>query len=127
MIRKKRVRCNSGEKGSIGDLLSTGLCILAMLAVMMQFLDCMSMVNRKTEISQLARNYILRMETKGFLTLSDREELVRDLLERGITEVDLQGTTIQKASYGEEIRLCISGMIEGNYAFEEIRVSTAKN
>ena len=115
------------QEGSIGDLLSVGLCILAMLAVMMAFMDCAGLVHKKTMISQLARSYILRMETEGYLTQMQEVELRNQLAAQGVKNVDLSGTTKEPVGYGAEIILRISGKIGDGYIVEEKRVSTAKN
>lgn len=117
----------SRQEGSIGDLLSVGICILAMLVIMLSFMDCVRAVNRKTAVGQLARKYILSMETSGYLTASMELELLRELAENGVTEADLSGTTRQEVSYGSHICLKIRGKIGGKHDFEEVRVSTAKN
>ena len=115
------------QEGSIGDLLSVGLCILAMLAVMMAFMECAGLVHKKTIISQLARSYILRMETTGYLSQAQEDELRNRLETVGVTQIDLTGSTREPVGYGGEIVLRISGKIEGGYDLEEKRVSTAKN
>lgn len=125
MIKAAKGSAN-GQKGSIGDLLSVGLCILAMVAITHAFMGCVALVNKKTAVSQTARNYILRMETVGYLTAADEERLRRDLEVAGITDLALEGTTREPSSYGTEITLRIAGRI-GGQAFEEKRVSTAKH
>lgn len=115
------------QEGSIGDLLSVGLCILAMIAVMMAFMDCVSLVNRKTKVSQVAREYILRMETVGYLTRAQEDALLRQLTAEGVRKIDLTGTTREPVGYGTEIVLRITGEIGDGYFVEEKRVSTAKN
>lgn len=117
----------TGQEGSIGDLLSVGLCILAMITVMMSFMDCMALIGQKTAAGQIARNYILRMETVGYLTQADEESLREELTRKGITEIDLTGTTKEQTVYGAEITLRIRGKIGGEHGFEELRRSTAKN
>lgn len=114
------------QEGSIGDLLSVGLCILAMVAVMTAFMDCVALINKKTMVGQAARNYVLRMETCGYLTAEDEQALRKELLEQGVTEISLDGTTREEVDYGAEITLRITGKIEGR-DFEEKRVSTAKH
>ncbi len=116
-----------GQEGSIGDLLSVGLCILAMIAVMTSFMDCMALIGRKTAAGQIARNYILRMETVGYLTQADEERLREELTRNGITDIELTGTTKEQTVYGTQITLRIRGKIGGSYDFEELRESTAKN
>lgn len=116
-----------GQEGSIGDLLSVCLCILAMVAIMTSFMDCMALISRKTAAGQIARNYILRMETVGYLTQADEERLRQELTRNGITDIELTGTTKEQTVYGTQITLRIRGKIGGSYDFEELRESTAKN
>lgn len=115
------------DRGNVANIMVTGIFILAMLTIMLAFFDDVQLIRQKSEISQLARSYILRMETTGGLLTEDRDALLVELSEQGITEIDLSGTTLGEADYGERIVLQIRGRLEGKYAFEERRVSTAKN
>lgn len=115
------------QKGNIGDLLTTGICILAMCVILLQFFNCVGLIEQKMKVGQLARKYILKMETVGYLTDSERTLLNRELAEMGITEVDIGGSTVSLVGYGEAITLQIKGKLKGEYAFEEKRVSTAKH
>lgn len=114
------------QKGNVGNIMITGIFILAMAVIMLAFLDNMWLIQQKAEVDQLARRYILRMETVGGLTPEDREDLLLELSERGVTEVNLAGTTSGEAGYGAKIVLRIRGKLGGKHAFEEKRVSTAK-
>lgn len=115
------------SRGNVGDIMTMGLCILGMTAVMGTYLDYMELIQQKTYVGQLARNYILRMETVGGLEQEDRIMLEQELADMGITEIDLTGTTFGETGYGERIALNIKGKLKGEYDFEECRVSTAKN
>ena len=113
-------------RGNIGDLLAVGFCILAMTVVMMCYMENVSLIQQKTRVNQIARRYILRMETVGYLDVSDKGMLSRELEEAGVTELKLDGTTIQPVPYGELITLRIRGKLGGEYEVDEKRVSTAK-
>ena len=115
------------QEGSIGDLLSVLLCILAMTIVMTTFLNLVQLVNQKTMVGQLARNYVLRMETVGYLKPEDEAALRQELEGIGVSGITLEGTTRAPVTYGAEITLYVAGKIGGEYAFEEKRVSTAKH
>lgn len=115
------------ENGSVGELIAAGICILAMTVVMLAYLDNMGLIVRKTEISQIARKYILRMETVGMLTEEDRAALCEELTAAGVTELELEGTTLWRAEYGDPIALRIQGKLQGKYDFTENRMSTAKH
>ena len=82
-LREKVTRKGmSRQEGSVGELLSALLCMIAMVSVMTAFMDCVALVNKKTMLGQTARNYVLRMETVGYLTAEAERELCRELSEQ---------------------------------------------
>ncbi len=126
------------------DLVTVGITILAMSIIVMVYLECTGVMLKKLEISQLSRQYILKMETVGYLDEQSRQELVNRLTALGMQGIDINGTTLQPVHYGDTIVLKIKGTIgartidtEGGvwnegflsrrYEVEENRVSTAKN
>lgn len=114
------------DRGNIANIMVTGIFILAMLTIMLAFMDDIQLIQQKSEVDQLARSYILRMETTGGLLPEDSEVLLRELSECGVEEADLSGTTFGEAGYGTKIVLRIRGILGGQHEFEERRVSTAK-
>lgn len=115
------------EEGNIGDFIAVFMVLLAMTVVMLSYMDAMGVVQDKMKVSQLARQSILEMETVGYLTHSSEEILLENLALLGVTDIDLQGTTMEQVGYGETIAIQIHGKIKGSYEFQENRVSTAKN
>lgn len=107
--------------------MAVGICVLAMVSVMVVFYDCMGLLRQKTKVSQVAREYILRMETKGYLLPADASDLQTELVNLHVSDVNLSGSTISAVEYGEQITLHIQGKLRGKYEIEEIRVSTAKH
>jgi len=114
------------EKGNIGDMLASCICMLAMTTLLLAYMGNVGLIFQKAAVGQLARKYILRMETVGELTAADRTALLQELEDLGATEITLDGTS-GRVSYGKPIELMIRGKLEGNYEFEEKRVSTSKN
>ena len=47
------------EKGSIGDIFSAGICMIAMTVLMLAYMDNVWLIHQKTQIGQVARQYIL--------------------------------------------------------------------
>lgn len=115
------------HKGNVGNLMITGICILAITAIMLAYLDNVRLLQQKAEVGQLARKYILKMETVGYLPSEDIALLTQELNAAGVTETDYTGTTVNKVTYGETVTLQIRGKLGGEHAFVEKRVSTAKN
>ncbi len=135
------LRC---RKGTVADVMSAGICVIAMAVLMLAFAGSIRLLNSKSQIDQLARKYILRMETVGYLTVADRLEMTQELIALGAAELDYTGSTLNQVPYGSTISLVIRGKIPGRivvtgsslfdttqetvlYEFAERRISTAKN
>lgn len=114
------------EAGNIGDLMAACICMLLMTVLLIAYMDSVRLLDEKTEINQIARKYILRMETVGMLTESDRLLLSKELEAAGASDISLEGTTLERVGYGEEVVLKIRGKMRGIYVFDEKRMSTAK-
>ncbi|MCM1188357.1 MAG: hypothetical protein NC541_03560 [bacterium] len=114
------------EEGNVGDFMMVCVCMLMLTALVTAYMDSARLIEEKTQMNQIARKYILRMESVGMLTDSDRASLCIELAQAGASEISLEGSTFERAGYGEPIILCIKGKLRGSYEFEEKRVSTAK-
>ena len=114
------------EPGNVGDFMAVCICMLLMTVLLVAYMDSVELLEEKTEVNQIARKYILRMETIGYLSDTDNVRLYRELEEAGVTEVSLDGSTLEHVGYGEAIVLRIRGKLRGSYEIDEKRVSTAK-
>ena len=110
------------QPGNIGELLTMGMCVLALTVVMLNYLQNVQLLQAKENVGQLARAYLLKMETVGYLEPAEQAHLTA-----GLTEIDYEGSTLEPAGYGERIILQIHGKLGGHYEIREKRVSTAKN
>ena len=115
------------HRGNIGDIMLTGICMLAMLVMLVSCFESVELLNSKASVGQLARKYILQMETCGYLSGQARAALSLELSQLSVTEISFEGTTFNEVSYGDPIALEIKGKLKGVYGFVEKRVSTAKN
>lgn len=88
----------------------SALVIVTIICIIM--MDWYSDIDKKTKVEMISREYILRMESRGFLSEEDQEDLIRDLMEWGLTNISLAGTTIEAVEYGNKLSLCINGSIE---------------
>lgn len=126
------------------DVLTVGVCVIGMTVLMLAFLGNIRLMDQKDKISQVSRKYILRMETVGYLTGNDRQQMTQELIELGVKEPDFTGSTMNQVDFGSPIVLVIRGKLTGlhvaaggdlfgtmfqntEYDFEERRMSTAKN
>lgn len=114
------------SKGSVGNIMTTGLLLIAMMAVMISFMNCVHMLQTKGDVSQIARKYLLVAETEGFLSEGMRQNMTNELIKLGVKEIDLSGTTDSRIGFGETVTVSIRGKIGDKYEISEIRTSTAK-
>ena len=103
------------------DFMTIGITILAMAILWMAYMGMAQLVDTKTEVSQVARKYMLRMETVGYLEPADKTELIRELERLGVTKVNLAGTTMSPVGYGQSIYLELEGYVQGS-ALEKERM-----
>ena len=55
------------QPGNIGELMTMGMCVLALTVVMLNYLQNVQLLQAKENVGQLARAYLLKMETVGYL------------------------------------------------------------
>lgn len=71
-------------------------------------------ISDKWGMRQVAREYILIMETEGYLSAADQVSLQAELESYGLYNISLSGTTTSEVNYGDRIYLCISGTYDDN-------------
>lgn len=126
------------------DVLTVSIYVMVLTIVTLSYLGSVQLLNCKAQISQIARKYILRMETVGYLTDSDRVTLEEELYNVGVVQVNVSGSTMERVEFGNPVYLVIRGQISVQdvigsgdlfriisgfvtYDFEERKMSTAKN
>ena len=101
------------RKGSIpiGELLILLIGLAALAVVFSTCLKVIRCVSIRDKADQIARCYILEMETVGYLSATSGNSLTQELLALDVTDVDLTGTTMTDVGYGQRIYLQISYQI----------------
>ena len=112
--------------GNVGDIMTTGIMLLAMAYLMIVFMDCIGILRTREDVSQTVRRFMLIAETKGCLEDSDLNELSQSLSDLGISDIDLTGTTTERAGFGNIVQIRVRGILDGKYEINEARASTAK-
>lgn len=87
------------------------LAVVVVAVIGVVFTSWMSNLDKKDQIDMIAREYILRMETKGYLDTCDEAELYQDLQNAGMQEIRLEGTNRTPVGYGNQITLDIKGSL----------------
>lgn len=104
MLRRK-------DKGILDQFLPAIVVIVLLAVLWTGSMISASNIDRSSDIHQVARAYLLRMETDGYLTEGNRNLLLSELEELDMEQIDLTGTTFTDAGYGNPVRLVIRGVV----------------
>lgn len=100
------------DDGNIMNLLPVILTVVVVAAITVVFSSWMANLDRKERVDVLVRQYLLRMETEGYLSTEARDNLLEDLEAIKVSDVSLSGTTITQVGYGNEVILQLTGKLE---------------
>ena len=67
------------QPGNIGELLTMGMCVLALTVVMLNYLQNVQLLQAKENVGQLARAYLLKMETVGSVSYTHLDVYKRQM------------------------------------------------
>ena len=96
------------RKGSIVDILPSMIMVIAAVMLIMVFFDLYQILSLNEDVKQIARKYMLTMETMGYLDPANQTTLVQELSDLQVTDIDLTGSTMSDAEYGKAVYLQIS-------------------
>lgn len=138
----RNINVNKKYKGTIDQFIIPLVGILAIFILCIATLNYINSTNKYITANQIARKYILKIETYGYLDNNNVNKLKNELSLQGFTNIDLSGTTLVPVGNGEDVYLNIrydqkikTVKIDGyNVSFQDevkrislTRSSTAKN
>ena len=104
MLRRK-------DKGILDQFLPAIVVIVLLAVLWTGSMISASNIDRSSDIQQVARTYLLRMETDGCLTEENRNLLMAELEALDMEQIDLTGTSFSDVGYGNQVRLVIRGIV----------------
>lgn len=97
--------------GAIKELVLFFITTFGVIVIIMKFLEIAAVIEKNADIQHLARGYLLEMETEGCMTASMCTRLTQQLSDMGATDIDMSGTTLSEAGYGNWIYLKVTCVI----------------
>ena len=99
------------DKGILDQFLPAIVVIVLLAVLWTGSMVSASNIDRSSDIQQVARTYLLQMETDGCLTEENRNLLIAELEALDMEQIDLTGTSFTNVGYGNRIRLVIRGVV----------------
>ena len=107
---KKKKEAN----GVIENMLVALIGIVMVTAFLVIIFGAFSSISNKWAMRQTAREYLLIMETEGYLKPTDQTNMIAELESEGLYNINLAGTTTTQVGYGDRIYLKITGTYDDN-------------
>ena len=98
----------------IENMLVMRINMVVMCAFLVIIFGAFSGISDKWGMRQTVREYMLIMETEGYLPAADQTALIAELESYGLYNISLSGTTMREVNYGDRIYLKISGTYNEN-------------
>lgn len=98
----------------IENMLVMMINMVVVCAFLVIIFGAFSSISDKWGMRQTAREYMLIMETEGYLPAADQTALIAELESYGLYNISLSGTTMREVNYGDRIYLKISGTYNEN-------------
>ena len=93
------------------------LGMMAICVLSLMYLSYMSDYEKKEAADQLARQYMLKMESEGYMSETSKQHFISAMSELGFSQVNLSGTTFADAGYGNTIMLVVNAVLTSdNYS-----------
>lgn len=83
----------------------TGLLLIVCAILLIASINGNSTTHNKNQIDLIQRQYLLRMESQGCLTNSDKANLISDLENIGVKNITVDSSCSNKVKYGDYITL----------------------
>ena len=99
------------DKGMLEHFLPALVIIVFMGMLWIGSMVTASNIDKSSALNQVARKYMLRMETDGYLTEDNRAAMVTEFQELGVEGVTLTGTDLTDVGYGNEVCLNVKGTL----------------
>lgn len=99
------------DKGILDQFLPAIVVIVLLAVLWTGSMVSASNIDRSSDIQQVARTYLLRMETDGCLTEENRNLMIAELEALDMEQIDLTGTSFTNVGYGNRVRLVIRGVV----------------
>lgn len=99
------------DKGILDQFIPAIVVIVLLAVLWTGSMISASNIDRSSDIQQVARTYLLKMEADGCLTPGNRTLLLAELEALDMEQIDLTGTSLTDVGYGNQVRLVIRGVV----------------
>lgn len=102
---RKKLRKRKGELPE--HMIVVFLGILSFFIIILASMNDISAIDKYIEANRVARKYMLKVESSGYLNQDNANKLKNELENLGLSNINLSGTTMTEVNNGEDVYLDI--------------------
>ena len=99
----------------LSDMIPVILTIIITGILGIMFSMWIGQFEQKEAVNSVVREYLLKMETVGYLSQTDRNSLKQELNKYNVKNISFSGTTVTPVENGEKVCLKITGVMKVKY------------
>lgn len=96
------------KEGNVVDYVIYIFGILALCIFFAFSVEAIKEMSKYGSANLVARNYIIKIESHGYLSAENAQKLEESLEDLGFTNITLSGTTMTEVNNGDDIKLIIN-------------------
>lgn len=97
------------KDGRVDKQVSLTIAMMVMGIMLIMMSHTFNDMEAKNNIEHVGRNYMLRIESNGYLDKEDERGMIGELQALGVTNINTTGTTKSKPGYGNQCSLNVNG------------------
>lgn len=91
----------------IGKMLSTAISIVVFVFIAVVIIEMMAPISKNQSFDEVCRSYALLMEKKGGLSVSEKEQLKKEIEELDLVNVAVEAPPYGQTPFGEIMTLTV--------------------
>ena len=113
--------------GGYADMLYFVIGLVAIVFILLCNMNITTAAAKRSRIELVVHEYIMRMESEGYLSSTEQNELSDALKAAGMPNPTIRTGSNDKVKYGEKVVLSISGdLVTKSYEFDTDRFTMTK-
>ena len=108
--RTEKPAKHQGDMG-IGSMLIMILTLMMALILIMAYASWHSKLAAQDSIYLTIGTYLKSIESSGYLTENQKEQLINELEQYGMENISLEGTTLTHVPYGDKVTIRVRGKV----------------
>ena len=98
------------RKGNIENIIYSLICITTCFVIITMGINYIGAAKEYLDANQIARKYVLKMETAGYLSSAVSIELLQEMHNKGFSNISVAGSTTSRGNFGDDVILQITYM-----------------